>query len=210
MSNVFVGDLDRRVSREGLEAFAAEGAAALAGIVVGEDTPVPVIMRNDLAQMGVMRAAACADAVVVALNWHGASDEVAAICDDSGVEVVIIHRDLIDAIRPALEGRRIIGVTPGPALRAAYRIDDAAASTGPDIPEWHDLAEASQPLPTRAMTRPLMRYTSGPAREGIGVRIRPVRCGLRGPTAAGMRPSSLHGRIHGVSPQPVPGRPTPG
>ncbi len=44
----------------------------------------------------------------------------------------------------------------------------------------------------------------------IGVRIGPVRCGLRGPSAAGMRPSSLHGRIHGVSPQPVPGRPTPG
>ncbi len=39
---------------------------------------------------------------------------------------------------------------------------------------------------------------------------RPARCGLRGPSAAGMRPSSLHGRIHGVSPQPVPGRPTPG
>ncbi len=36
---------------------------------------------------------------------------------------------------------------------------------------------------------------------------RPVRCGLRGPSAAGMRPSSLHGRIHGVSPQPAPDRP---
>ncbi len=48
------------------------------------------------------------------------------------------------------------------------------------------------------------------ARAGIGVRIRPVRCGLRGPSAAGLRPSSLHGRIRGVSPQPVPGRPTAG
>ncbi len=47
-------------------------------------------------------------------------------------------------------------------------------------------------------------------RQGIGVRTRPVRCGLWGPSAAGMRPSSLHGRIHGVSPQPVPGRRRPG
>jgi len=44
----------------------------------------------------------------------------------------------------------------------------------------------------------------------IRVRSRPVRCGPRAPSAAGMRPSSDHGRIHSASPRPVPGRPPRG
>jgi long-chain acyl-CoA synthetase len=169
MSDAYVGDFDARISRDAHEARAAKGAAALVALGIGDGVPVAVIMRNDLAQLEVMRAAARAGAVIVALNWHGAADEVAMICDDSGAEAVIIHRDLIDALRPALAGRKVIGVTPGPALCAAYRID-AAAAAGSESPEWCDLVDAAAPQAAREMMRPLMRYTSGSTGRPKGVR----------------------------------------
>ncbi|HSG56852.1 MAG TPA: AMP-binding protein, partial [Paracoccaceae bacterium] len=105
MTEAWVGDDDKRMSRAALEARAAQGAGAMRALGLAEDTPVAVIMRNDLTQLEVMRAAAHAGVVIVALNWHGAAEEVGAICDDSGARTVIIHRDLIAALRPALEGR---------------------------------------------------------------------------------------------------------
>ncbi|MBM1688910.1 AMP-binding protein [Sulfitobacter geojensis] len=170
MSDTVVADFDQQISREMLEVQAAKGASALTEIGAGVDVPVAVIMRNDLVQLEIMRAAARAGTVIVALNWHGQADEVAAICDDSGAQIVIIHRDLIDAVRPALKGRKVIGVTPGPALCAAYGIDEAAANTDLDCAEWGALVAAQGPLAQREMMRPLMRYTSGSTGRPKGVR----------------------------------------
>ena len=107
-----IGDFDRTLSPSVLEDRAARGASALVALGCGEDQSVALILRNDLTQLEIMRAGAKAGTVLVALNWHGATEEVAAICEDSEAHTVIIHRDLIDALRPALEGRRVIAVTP--------------------------------------------------------------------------------------------------
>ena len=58
-----------------------------------------------------MHAAAQAGTVIAAVNWYSAADEVAAICEDSGARFVIVHRDLIDALRPALVGRTVVAVS---------------------------------------------------------------------------------------------------
>jgi long-chain acyl-CoA synthetase len=169
MSDAMIADLDHQISRDLFEASAAKGASALSAIGAGADVPVALIMRNDLVQLEIMRAAALAGTVIVALNWHGAVDEVAAICDDSGARFIIIHRDLIDALRPALEGRIVIGVTPGEGLCKAYGIDRTAAYMDPDTPEWGDLARKQVPLTPREMMRPLRRYTSGSTGAPKGV-----------------------------------------
>ncbi|KIN74473.1 AMP-binding protein [Sulfitobacter guttiformis] len=169
MTEAMIADLDHQISRDLFEEQAAKGASALTAMCAGADVPVAIIMRNDLVQLEIMRAAALAGTIIVALNWHGAVDEVAAICDDSGARFVIIHRDLIDALRPALEGRVVIGVTPGEGLCKAYEIDSTAAHTDPDTPEWGDLAQKQAPLTQREMMRPLRRYTSGSTGTPKGV-----------------------------------------
>ena len=170
MPDPIVADFDQQISREALEARASKGASALHAIGAGPNVPAALIMRNDVTQLEVMRSAARAGTVIVALNWHAEAEEVAAICDDSAAKVVIIHRDLIAALRPALEGRTVVAVTPGAALRAAYGIDDAAANACPEFPEWSDLVEAHDPIPVRKLMRPLMRYTSGSTGRPKGVR----------------------------------------
>lgn len=58
MSDVIVADFDAHVLRADLELRASQGSRALKSIGASADVPVAVIMRNDLAQFEIMRAAA--------------------------------------------------------------------------------------------------------------------------------------------------------
>ncbi|MEM9318145.1 MAG: AMP-binding protein [Pseudomonadota bacterium] len=158
---VTVGDFDESVSQAALQARVAKGAGALTALGAGEDTRIALILRNDLTQLEIMRTALHAGVVIVALNWHGEAEEVAAICDDSRADIVIIHRDLIDKLHPALKERRLVGVTPGRALRSAYGISNSAAQSNPSVVEWSALVDRSPPRQTPATARPMLRYTSG-------------------------------------------------
>jgi long-chain acyl-CoA synthetase len=165
-----ISDPHTSVSREALEASGAQGAAALAALGVKPDDKVAVIMRNDLTHLEVMRAVSLAEAVLVPLNWHAAAQEVADILADSGATAVILHRDLIPAIEPALADRIVIGIVPDAVLREAYKTSAAAASAGGAYPEWSDLVAAAQPRAGRPAMRAMMRYTSGSTGKPKGIR----------------------------------------
>ena len=184
MGSAVIGDFDQVVSDTDLHARALKGASALIAQGCHEDVPVAVIMRNDLTQLEIMRAGAAGliglgveagDHVGILSENRSewAADETAAICEDSGAQVVIIHRDLIAAAAPALEGRKVIAVTPQAALRAAYQIGEEAAQASPLVPEWSALVDASPPLATPAMMRPLRRYTSGSTGRPKGIHRKP-------------------------------------
>ncbi|MEP1353520.1 MAG: AMP-binding protein [Tateyamaria sp.] len=166
----FVTDFETRLSCKDFETRASQGAAALIALGAGEDVPVAIIMRNDLAQLEIMRAAALSGTVIVAQNWHAAGDEVADICDDSGADIVIIHRDLIENLGTALEGRQVIGVRPNNTLCLAFGIDPEQANYGDQYPEWDALLQAQDPITQRSAMRPLLRYTSGSTGKPKGVR----------------------------------------
>ncbi|MEP0942921.1 MAG: AMP-binding protein [Rhizobiaceae bacterium] len=170
MPDPFVADFDQCQTRTMLEQRASQGARALIALGAGADVPVALIMRNDLQQLEIMRAAALAGTVIVALNWHAAADEVLAICEDANARFVIIHRDLIEPLRPALKGLTVVAVTPGPALCEAYGIDNAQATADHKSVEWSGLVETHAALEDREIMRPLMRYTSGSTGTPKGVR----------------------------------------
>ncbi|MEL6794380.1 MAG: AMP-binding protein, partial [Pseudomonadota bacterium] len=189
MTEPMISDPDVRLAHDALEARAAKGGAALAALGVKRDDKVAVIMRNDVAHVEVMRAVAWAGASLVPPNWHAAAQEVADILEDSGAETVILHRDLAPALAPALEGKTVIAVTPGPAIRAAYGLDEAAAMAG-DHREWSDLVDAAEPLTERPAMRPMVRYTSGSTGKPKGIRRVPK------PGADG--PADYHAILRGI------------
>ena len=166
---VTVGDADGRIGRDELERRGAKGAGALAAMGVEPGDVVALLMRNDLAQLELMRAVAMAGASLCALNWHGAAREAAEILADCRAKVVVAHRDLLSLLAEA-RPERVIAVTPGPAIRAAYGVSAEAAAARPDLPEWAALREASEPLPAPRPQRPPLRYTSGSTGRPKGIR----------------------------------------
>ena len=69
MSDTVIADFDRKLAREAFEQRAAQGAAALTHLGAGADVPVALIMRNDLTQLEVMRAAAMAGVPLAGTDW---------------------------------------------------------------------------------------------------------------------------------------------
>ncbi len=163
----WISDDDERVSRAALEVRGAKGAHALKALGVAPDDVVAVILRNDVAHCEIMRAVALAGATLCPLNWHGAAAEAADILDDCGAKVVIVHRDLLPPLESALVGRSVVGVTPGPALVAAYK--SATPEACPEVPEWSDLRDRAEPLEGRVPMRPMLRYTSGSTGKPKGI-----------------------------------------
>ncbi|WP_340109220.1 AMP-binding protein [Pikeienuella sp. HZG-20] len=188
-----IRDGDEAISRAELEARGARGAGALIALGVRPDDVVATIMRNDIAHLEAMRASALAGAALCQLNWHGAAKEVGEILDDCAARVVIVHRDLIPALGAALTGngaRRVIGVAPGPALRAAYGIAADECAARPDPPEWAALRDAAAPAAPGERMRPMLRYTSGSTGKPKG-----IRRGYRG------KPTDYHQVLRRIAPE---------
>ena len=81
----------------------------------------------------------------VPVNWHYTSDEAGYLLRDSGVKQLVIHADLLPAIREAIpEGLAVIVVEIPPEIRTAYGLDDAPLPARLSV--WRTLCDAAPPF----------------------------------------------------------------
>ena len=109
---------------------ASSVAQALVGDGVTPGDRVAFLDRNGLAYFEVLFGGALAGAVNVAVNWRLAPAEMAAVIDDSGATVLVIHPELA----PCLAGME----SGLPAVRRVVVLGDATAAS--DVGGASDLA----------------------------------------------------------------------
>jgi len=78
-------------------------AHALHARGVGADDRVAIMLPNSVEFFEAWAGANKAGAAVVLVNWHLKTDELAYILTDSGARVLVVHADLEEFFRPALD-----------------------------------------------------------------------------------------------------------
>ncbi len=154
---------DLAVPRTAVMQRATRAARGLDALGVREGDCVALLLRNDFPFFEVQQAAALVGAYSVAINWHGKSEEVRYILEDSRPKVLIAHTDLLLPLRGKLSpDLQVLVVPTPPALQQSFRIEPKAAVPHAGDQVWMDWADAYEPWdgpPRRA--RATMIYTSG-------------------------------------------------
>jgi long-chain acyl-CoA synthetase len=86
------GDLDERTNRL---------ASFLAGVGIAQGDPVGIMLPNSVEFFEVGVAAGKLDGLMLTINWHLKSDELAFILGDSGAKVLFVHADLTEHLERA-------------------------------------------------------------------------------------------------------------
>jgi len=166
---------ERVVSHAELIATVARAAAGLSTLNVGPRDAVALMLRNDIAFVEASLAANAVGAFAVPINWHFQSEETGHILRDSQARVLVVHADLLPAIRAAVpEGVHILVVPTPPEIQQAYRVPAHLTVMPADLPGWNDWV-ATQSARTQAPLPPptTMIYTSGTTGAPKGVRRAP-------------------------------------
>ncbi|HEX5380299.1 MAG TPA: acyl-CoA synthetase [Phenylobacterium sp.] len=170
MGEVISGE--RRLSTQDLEVRAARAATGLASLGVGRGDLIAIYLRNDLPFFEATFAAGLLGAYPTPVNWHYAEAEARYLFENSGARAIIIHADLIPAIRAALpEGVPVLVVATPPEIAQAYGID--AAPTPAGMIDWASWLEGFAPYEASGADGPgTIIYTSGTTGHPKGVRRR--------------------------------------
>jgi len=161
---------DRRLSSEALGERAARAASGLASLGVRRGDLIAVYLRNDLPFFEASFAAGLLGAYPTPVNWHYAEAEARYLFENSGARVIVIHADLIPAIRGALPpGVPVLVVATPPEIARAYGIDPAPVPPG--MIDWSSWLEGFAPYDQPAVDGPgTVIYTSGTTGHPKGVR----------------------------------------
>ncbi len=158
---------------------AARAATGLERLGVAAGDAVALLLRNDLPFLEASLAAGALGAYAVPINWHLQAEEVAYVLRDCGARVLVVHADLLAAVRDAVppEMTVLCAETP-PAIRAAFGISAEAGAPPGTEHDWSDWLAGFAPRPPSDVAPPAaMIYTGGTTGRPKGVRRTP-------PTAA--------------------------
>lgn len=162
---------------------AARLATALDGAGIGRGDRIAIVMRNEVAFLEVTLAAGLIGAVPVPINWHWTGDDLAHALADSRAVLVVVHTDLLPAVRQrAGEGVAILEAAVPPEVVEAYGM--AAPTVTGDLPLLEDWSTSPEPWSRPSPAAPMsVIYTSGTTGRAKGV--------LRDPIAEEDRPAVL-------------------
>jgi long-chain acyl-CoA synthetase len=166
---------ERRLDSVMLSERAARAASGLASLGIGRGDLVALYLRNDLAFFEASAAAGLLGAYPTPVNWHYTATEARYLFENSGAKAIVIHADLLAAIREAVPaGVAVLVVETPPEIAAAYGIDAEAARAPAGLPVWDQWLEGFAPLAAPLGEAPgTVIYTSGTTGHPKGVRRAP-------------------------------------
>jgi len=170
MSVIISGD--RQITREAMMERAERAASGLKSLGVGRGDTVALYLRNDIPFLEASFAAFALGAYPTPVNWHYTIDEARYLFEDSGARAILIHADLIDAIRPAIpEGVPVLVVETPPEIAEAYGIPAEARKVPAGMTNWSTWLEGFERNATPPGEPPgSIIYTSGTTGRPKGVR----------------------------------------
>ncbi len=162
----------RETAGESFDDAAARAATGLAGLGVGEDDVVCIMLRNEPVFLETLFAARHLGAYPCPINWHYKAAEAGWILADSGAKALVAHADLLPQIEGAVpRGVELVIVQPEAATQLAFGIAPHSARVRAGDREWQPWRAAHAPWsgPAR-VPRANMPYTSGTTGRPKGVR----------------------------------------
>lgn len=166
----------RRLSLDQVRERSLRAAAGLTSLGVKEGGIVAVLLRNDIPFIESLLAVSAIGAYSVPVNWHYKAEEVNYILTDSEATHLIVHSDLLRAIRGGIpDSVTVLCVPTPPEVCEVYGISSDRAASVDGYPEWEQWLQqhSISPEPSRS-PRGSMIYTSGTTGFPKGVKKQPV------------------------------------
>src|SRR5262249_5702404 len=196
MTGVTSGDRFR--SWPDILANAARAAGGFAGLGIGEDDSVALMLRNDFATFETNMTAGQLGAYAVPINRHSTAEEAGYILPDCSAKALVIHADLLPQVAAGVPAGTAVLIVPTPdEIGDAYGVP-AEKRTAAGFETWEAFVarhapNTQSPKPSRAS----MIYTSGTTGRPKGVK--------REPSTPEQQAKSManHGKYWGLVPDPA-------
>jgi long-chain acyl-CoA synthetase len=153
----------RTRSVEHLLEAANRAATGFREIGVAEDDCVAIMLRNDFPFFEASLGAAAAGANPVPINWHGVAIELRYQLETVRAKALVIHADLLAAVRDGVPaGTRILVVDTPPEIAEAYRVPSSLCRAPAGETAWEPWLGSHAPLQEASKAvRTSVIFTSG-------------------------------------------------
>lgn len=168
---------DRRIGGAALEERVKKAASGFLSLGLREGDRVAILMRNDIAFLEATFACGELGLYPVPVNWHFSADETAYVLNDSGAKALVIHADLLPALKGSVPDKvQCVVVATPPEVQEAYRLSAEACQVPDGERNWDGWLDEQVPYAGDVKAAPAsMIYTSGTTGHPKGVRRLPPK-----------------------------------